>query len=429
MRRVVVTGLGVVSPLGLGAERSFAALLAGRSGIRRIEHLDVSDLPSKIAGQVPRGAAPGQYDPKAVADAKELRRYDEFILFALAAADEAVQDSGWQPSSERAQERTGVLIGSGIGGLPSIAENAVKLDREGPRRISPYFIPGSLINEASGVVSIRYGFKGPNHAVVTACATGAHALGDAARLIAVGDADVMLAGGTEAATCRLTLAGFAIMRALSTGFNDRPEEASRPWDRARDGFVIGEGAGAVVLEELEHARARGARIYAELGRLWTVGRRVSLERARPARRRRAPRHGRGARARPAEPRTDRLHQRARHLDSRGGSGGNRGGQGAVRAARQERGHVVDQVGHGAPARRGRRGGGDLLDPRLARRRAAAHAQSRRPGPGVRSRSGAARGQAKARSLRALQLVRLRRHERGADLRSAALAPGSFATRG
>jgi 3-oxoacyl-[acyl-carrier-protein] synthase II len=264
MRRVVVTGLGVVSPLGLGAARSFAALLAGRSGISRIERIDVSDLPSKIAGQVPRGSQPGEYDPLHFASAKELRRYDEFILFALAAADEAVADSGWKPETEADQERTGVLIGSGIGGLPSIAENAVKLDREGPRRISPYFIPGSLINEASGVASIRYGFKGPNHAVVTACATGAHALGDAARLIAVGDAEVMLAGGTEAATCRLTLAGFAIMRAMSTGYNDRPEEASRPWDRDRDGFVIGEGAGAVVLEELEHARARGAQMYAEI---------------------------------------------------------------------------------------------------------------------------------------------------------------------
>ncbi|HTA87975.1 MAG TPA: beta-ketoacyl-ACP synthase II [Polyangiaceae bacterium] len=264
MRRVVVTGLGVVSPLGLGAERSFSALLAGRSGISRIERIDVSDLPSKIAGQVPRGSEPGQYDPLRVASAREQRRYDEFILFALAAADEAVADSGWKPQTEAEQEQTGVLIGSGIGGLPSIAENAVKLEREGPRRISPYFIPGSLINEASGVASIRFGFKGPNHAVVTACATGAHALGDAARLIAVGDAEVMLAGGAEAATCRLTLAGFAIMRAMSTGFNDRPEEASRPWDRARDGFVIGEGAGAVVLEELEHARARGARIYAEI---------------------------------------------------------------------------------------------------------------------------------------------------------------------
>ncbi|MEP7050782.1 MAG: beta-ketoacyl-ACP synthase II [Pseudomonadota bacterium] len=264
MRRVVVTGIGVVSPLGVGAERSFAALLAGHSGITAIERFDVSDLPTKIAGQVPRGSEPGSYDPLRYANAKELRRYDEFILFALAAADEAVADSGFRAETDEQRERAGVLIGSGIGGLPSIAENAVKLAKEGPRRISPYFIPGSLINEASGVVSIRHGFKGPNHAVVTACASGAHALGDAARLIALGDADVMLAGGSEAATCRLTLAGFAIMRAISTGFNDRPLEASRPWDRARDGFVIGEGAGACVLEELEHAKQRGARIYGEL---------------------------------------------------------------------------------------------------------------------------------------------------------------------
>ncbi len=264
MKRVVVTGLGLISPLGLGVERSFSALIAGRSGISKIERVDVSDMASQIAGQVPRGSGEGEYDPLKVVSAKELRRYDEFIVFALAAADEAVADSGWKPQTEEERERTGILIGSGIGGLPSIAENAVKLDREGPRRISPYFIPGSLINEASGVASIRYGFKGPNHAVVTACATGAHALGDAARLIAVGDADVMLAGGSEAATCRLTIAGFTIMRAMSTGFNDRPKEASRPWDQARDGFVIGEGAGAVILEELEHARARGAKIYAEV---------------------------------------------------------------------------------------------------------------------------------------------------------------------
>jgi len=264
MRRVVVTGIGIVSPLGVGAERSFAALLQGRSGISALERLDVSDLPTKIAGQVPRGAAPGQYEPLNVVSAKELRRYDEFILFALTAAAEAMADSGFQPETEEQRERAGVLIGSGIGGLPSIAENAVKLEKDGPRRISPYFIPGSLINEASGVVSIRHGLKGPNHAVVTACASGAHALGDAGRLIAMDDADVMLAGGAEAATCRLTLAGFSIMRAISTSWNDRPLEASRPWDRDRDGFVIGEGAGAVVLEELSHAKRRGARIYGEL---------------------------------------------------------------------------------------------------------------------------------------------------------------------
>src|SRR5882724_982916 len=264
VRRVVVTGLGVVSPLGLGAQRSFEALLAGRSGISPIERIDVSDLPTNIAGHVPRGSEPGQYDPPRVANVKELRRYDEFILFALAAADEAVTDSGFQPSSEAERERAGVLIGSGIGGLPSIAENAVKLEKEGPRRISPYFIPGSLINEASGVVSIRHGFKGPNHAVVTACATGAHALGDAARLIALGDADVMLAGGTESPVCRISIAGFAACRALATAFNDTPTRASRPYDKNRDGFVMGEGAGACVLEELEHAKRRGARIYGEL---------------------------------------------------------------------------------------------------------------------------------------------------------------------
>jgi 3-oxoacyl-[acyl-carrier-protein] synthase II len=264
MRRVVVTGLGLVTPLGLGVGHVWPALLAGKSGISRIESFDVSDLPTKIAGQVPRGSAAHEFDPLRVVEAKELRRLDDFMLFALAAAEEAIADAGWTKPSERELERTGVLIGSGIGGLPSIAENAIKLHEAGPRRISPYFIPGSLINEASGVVSIKYGYRGPNHAVVTACATGAHALGDAGRLIALGDADVMIAGGTEAATCRLTLAGFAIMRAISTSFNERPSEASRPWDRERDGFVIGEGAGVVVLEELEHAKQRGAQVYGEL---------------------------------------------------------------------------------------------------------------------------------------------------------------------
>lgn len=264
MRRVVVTGLGLVSPLGVGVAHAWSALLAGKSGISRLEHFDVSDLPTKIAGQVRRGAAPHEFDPERYVEKKELRRLDDFMLFALGAAEEAITDAGWKTTDEHELLRTGVLIGSGIGGLPSIAENAVKLHEAGPRRISPYFIPGSLINEASGVVSIKYGYQGPNHAVVTACATGAHALGDAARLIALDDADVMIAGGTEAATCRLTLAGFSIMRAISTSFNDRPAEASRPWDRQRDGFVIGEGAGVVVLEEREHARRRGAHIYGEL---------------------------------------------------------------------------------------------------------------------------------------------------------------------
>lgn len=264
MRRVVVTGLGLVSPLGVGVAHAWSALLAGKSGVSRIEHFDVSDLPTKIAGQVPRGTEPHQFEPERYVEKRELRRLDDFMLFALGAAEEAIADAGWKTTNEAELERTGVLIGSGIGGLPSIAENAVKLHEAGPRRISPYFIPGSLINEASGVVSIKYGYRGPNHAVVTACATGAHALGDAARLIALDDADVMIAGGTEAATCRLTLAGFSIMRAISTSFNDRPTEASRPWDRERDGFVIGEGAGVVVLEELSHAERRGAHIYGEL---------------------------------------------------------------------------------------------------------------------------------------------------------------------
>jgi 3-oxoacyl-[acyl-carrier-protein] synthase II len=213
---------------------------------------------------VPRGTAAHEFDPLRYLPAKEVRRFDDFILFALAAAKEAVDDAGWHTTDEAELERTGVLIGSGIGGLPSIADNTLKLQEGGPRRVSPYFITGSLVNEASGVVSIAHGYRGPNHSVVTACATGAHALGDAARMIALGDADVMVAGGAEAATCRLTVAGFTIMRAMSTGFNDRPTEASRPWDRDRDGFVIGEGAGMVVLEELEHARKRGARIYGEL---------------------------------------------------------------------------------------------------------------------------------------------------------------------
>jgi 3-oxoacyl-[acyl-carrier-protein] synthase II len=264
MRRVVVTGLGLVTPLGVGVEHAWEALLAGKSGVSRIERFDVSDLPTKIAGQVPRGPAPHEFDALRYVEPKEVRRLDDFMLFALGAAEEAISDAGWKITDPRELERTGVLLGSGIGGLPSIAENAVKLHEAGPRRISPYFIPGSLINEASGVVSIKYGYRGPNHAVVTACATGAHALGDAARLIALDDADVMIAGGTEAATCRLTLAGFAIMRAISTSFNDRPSDASRPWDRERDGFVIGEGAGVVVLEELEHAKRRGARVYGEL---------------------------------------------------------------------------------------------------------------------------------------------------------------------
>ena len=264
MRRVVVTGLGLVTPLGVGVTHAWKQLLEGRSGVKRIERFDVSDLPSKIAGQVARGTAAGALDADQFIPPREQRRLDEFILFAVAASHEALRDAGWAPEAAEARERTGVAIGSGIGGLPLIYETSLRLHEGGPRRISPFFIPGTIANEASGAVAIKYGFGGPNHCVVTACATGAHAIGDAARMIALDDADVMLAGGCEAALSRLCVGGFAIMRALSTGFNDTPEAASRPWDRTRDGFVLGEGAGVVVLEELEHARKRGARIYAEL---------------------------------------------------------------------------------------------------------------------------------------------------------------------
>jgi 3-oxoacyl-[acyl-carrier-protein] synthase II len=265
MRRVVVTGLGMVSPLGVGVKNNWERLINGESGIRGIQSFDVSDLPSKIAGEVPRGdTASGLLNADDYVSPKDQRKMDRFIVLAIAAAHEAVADSGWTPTDEESRERTGVMIGSGIGGLPAIYDGAVVLHEKGPRRISPFFIPASLINLASGHVSIQYGFKGPNHSVVTACSTGAHAIGDAARLIMWEDADVMLAGGAEAAVSRLGIAGFAAARALSTGFNDRPSEASRPWDKGRDGFVMGEGAGVLVLEELEHARKRGAKIYAEV---------------------------------------------------------------------------------------------------------------------------------------------------------------------
>jgi 3-oxoacyl-[acyl-carrier-protein] synthase II len=265
MRRVVVTGLGMVTPLACGVEASWRRLIEGQSGIGAIQSFDVSDLPAKIAGQIPRGdLASGGFNPNDWMDSKDQRRVDDFILYGVAAATQAVQDSGWAPSSEEERERSGVLAGSGIGGLNTIHDVTLTLRDRGPRRLSPFFIPACLINLLSGHISIKHGFKGPNHAVVTACATGAHALGDAARMIQIDDADVMVAGGAEAAIGRLGLAGFAAARALSTGFNDTPEKASRPWDKDRDGFVMGEGAGMVVLEEYEHALKRGAKIYAEL---------------------------------------------------------------------------------------------------------------------------------------------------------------------
>jgi 3-oxoacyl-[acyl-carrier-protein] synthase II len=265
MRRVVITGLGLVSPLGCGVQATWERLINGESGVRAIQSFDVSDLPVKIAAQVPLGdTATGLFNADDWVSPKEQRRMDTFIVYALAAAAQAVADAEWMPSDEGERERTGVMIGSGIGGLPEIAKGSILVESGQVRRISPFFIPAALINLASGHVSIRFGFKGPNHSVVTACATGAHAIGDAARLIMWDDADVMIAGGTEAAVCRLGIAGFAAARALTTKFNDTPAKASRPWDRDRDGFVIGEGAGVVVLEEYEHAKKRGAKMYAEV---------------------------------------------------------------------------------------------------------------------------------------------------------------------
>ena len=264
MRRVVITGLGLVTPLGVGHQRVWSNLISGKSGARRVTEFEVSDIPCQIGAFIPRGSGPGEYNPDDWMEPKEQRKVDEFIVYALGAADLAIADSGWKAQSEEESARAGVLIGSGIGGLQGIEKGAMTIREKGPRRLSPFFIPGRLINLASGYVSIKHGLKGPNHAVVTACSTGAHAIGDAARLIALDDADVMVAGGTESPLCRLALAGFAACKALSTHFNDDPTRASRPYDRDRDGFVMGEGAGVVVLENYEHAKARGAKMYAEI---------------------------------------------------------------------------------------------------------------------------------------------------------------------
>jgi 3-oxoacyl-[acyl-carrier-protein] synthase II len=268
MRRVVITGMGMVTPLGFGVGHNWASITSGKSGIRKIEHFDVSDITSQIAGVIPRTDSPtptdGAFNADLFVPPKDQRKIDVFITYALAAAQEAIEDSGWQPTEEEDLDRTGVLVGSGIGGLDEIYNTSLLLQEKGPRRISPFFVPAALINLTSGHISIKHGFRGPNHSVVTACSTGTHAIGDAARLVALDDADVMIAGGAEGAVCRLGVAGFAAARALSTGYNDRPAEASRPWDKDRDGFVIGEGAGIVVLEEYEHAKKRGAKIYAEV---------------------------------------------------------------------------------------------------------------------------------------------------------------------
>ena len=265
MTRVVVTGMGIVSPLGVGLDHNWSSLLAGQNGFGKIDSFEVEDLPCQIAGMIPRGdGTNGTFNPDDWVEPKDQRKIDPFILYGIVAAQMAVEDSGWVAETEEQKCRTGIVIGSGIGGLQTIYETGKLMDERGPRRISPFFIPSSLINLISGQVSIKYGFKGPNHSVVTACSTGSHAIGDAARLIKYGDADVMVAGGAEAAICRLGMGGFAAARALSTSYNDAPGKASRPWDKGRDGFVMGEGSGIVVLESYEHAKARGAKIYAEI---------------------------------------------------------------------------------------------------------------------------------------------------------------------
>ena len=265
MRRVVVTGLGMVSPLGCGVEPTWKRILNGESGAKQIDTFDVSDLTSRIACVIPRGdGSDGSFNADQWMEPKDQRKVDDFIVFAMCAARQALDDASWHPATEDDRCATGVMIGSGIGGLSGIADAAVLVKERGPRKLSPFFIPGRLINLASGYVSIEHGLKGPNHSVVTACSTGAHAIGDASRLIALGDADVMVAGGTESPINRLAMAGFCALRALSTGFNETPERASRPYDKDRDGFVMGEGAGIVVLEEYEHAKRRGAKIYSEI---------------------------------------------------------------------------------------------------------------------------------------------------------------------
>jgi 3-oxoacyl-[acyl-carrier-protein] synthase II len=265
MKRVVVTGMGMVTPLACGVEATWKRLLKGASGAKQIDRFKVDDLPCKIACSIPRGdGTDNTFNPDQWMSPQDQRKVDEFIIYAMCAAKQALEDADWNPTSYEDQINTGVVIGSGIGGIEGIASTAVTLQERGPRRISPFFIPGRIINLASGYVSIEFGLKGPNHAVVTACSTGAHAIGDAARMVALGDAEVMLAGGTESPVNRIAIAGFSALRALSTGFNDQPTRASRPYDKDRDGFVMGEGAGLVVLESLEHAQKRGARIYAEL---------------------------------------------------------------------------------------------------------------------------------------------------------------------
>ena len=411
MRRVVVTGLGMVSPIACGVEATWRGLLASELGAGRVENFDVSDLPCQIAAQVPRGNAPDAFNPDDWMEPKEQRRVDDFIIYGMSAATQALRDAKWAPKTYEEEIETGVLIGSGIGGLGGIYDASVTLHEKGPRRISPFFIPGRLINLVSGQVSIAHNLKGPNHAVVTACSTGAHAIGDAGRLIALGDANVMVAGGAESAVNRLSLAGFCACRALSTGFNDRPKQASRPYDRDRDGFVMGEGAGCIVLEEFEHAKNRGARIYAELIGYGLSGDAYHVTAPAP--------DGDGAyRAMSMALKRaaisafgNRLRQRAWNIDS----GRRRNRIACSRAAARQFGgqddDVLDQVLDRPSPRGSGSGGGDLLHPRDPRPGRAANAQSRQPRGRDGDRPCAACGAQASDPRGAVELVWIRRHQR------------------
>ena len=390
MRRVVVTGLGMVTPLGCGVEPTWKRILNSESGARKIDTFDVSDLTSRIACVIPRGdGSDGTFNPDQWMEPKDQRKVDDFIIFAMCAARQALDDANWHPSTEEERCATGTMIGSGIGGLSGIADTALLLKERGPRKVSPFFIPGRLINLASGYVSIEHGLKGPNHSVVTACSTGAHAIGDASRLIALGDADVMVAGGTESPICRLSMAGFCASRALSTGFNDTPEKASRPYDKDRDGFVMGEGAGIVVLEEYEHAKKRGAKIYAEVIGYGLSGDAYHITSPSP--------DGDGAfRSMSAAMKRAgitrfryRLHQRARHLDAGRRRNRTRRGGAAARQRRLQGVDVVDQIVDRTSARRRRRDRDDFQHPGDSRQRRPADHQSRQSVGGNGDRSGAA----------------------------------------
>src|SRR6476619_2236662 len=409
MRRVVITGLGMVSPLGCGAETTWERLLAGQTATKRVESFDVSDLSCQVACQIPRGdGSDGTYNPNDWMEPKEQRKVDDFIIYAMAAATQALTHAGWKPTAYEDQIRSGVLIGSGIGGLQGIEKTSLLFAEKGPRRVSPFFIPGRLITLAAGYVSIQHGLKGPNHAVVTACSTGAHAIGDASRLVGLGDADVMLAGGAESPVCRLSIAGFAACRALSTNFNDQPQRASRPYDRDRDGFVMGEGAGVVVVEALEHAKARGAKIYAEIIGYGLSGDAFHI--TAPAE------DGDGAyRCMVAAVKRAGIEPAdIDYIDADGRRNRACRRRTAVRQCRRQGLYVIDQIGDRPSARRCRRGRGDLLGAVDQRQPCAAHPQSRQSLGGDGHRPRAAQGSPADDRHRPVQLLRIRRHQCLAD---------------